>query len=84
MGLPLRIPLAPGAHTALRAPHSGSLECSTESISAGAIQSLTLRKNVTLEAQLSKDGFEVCGSQPAFYMQYFQIIRVTKLTSNSM
>lgn len=43
--LPLRIPLAPGAHMALRTPHSGSLlSVSTESISAGAIQSLTLKR----------------------------------------
>lgn len=41
------------------------------------------KKNVTLEAQLSKDAFEVVLLSLHFNMQHFQIIRVTKLTSNS-
>lgn len=37
-----------------------------------------------LEAQLSKGGFEVGSSLSTFYIKYFQVIKVTKLTSNSM
>lgn len=89
MGLPLRMSLALGGLPwRTTQPSVPPTRANLLSVSMGTFLQVqpvrNFKKNMTLEAQLSKDGFEVRGPSSAFYTQYFQIIRVTKLTSNSM